>query len=74
MGLDRKVLLDKKMKELGQSCRELLLLDWSGIPQEEIAKILQTSHGYIRKRKSECVGKLTALIQQSPEFEDLMWD
>ncbi len=73
LGNARRALLDKKLEELGQSCKELLKLVWSGKPQEEVAEILHTSYGYIRKRKSDCIGKLTLLIQQSPEFGDLVW-
>lgn len=73
IGNSRRELFNKKLDELGQSCKELLQLIWSGKPQEEVAEMMQTSYGYIRKRKSICMGKLTLLVQQSSEFKDLLW-
>ena len=68
----RDFLLDKLVK-LGESCRQLLLLSWSGKPMDEVASILKVSYGYARKRKSECMAKLIRLVQQSSEFDSLKW-
>lgn len=70
---ERGTLLEQKFKELGDGCRELLELSWSGLAMDEVAKKLQNSYGYIRKKKSECMGKLIALIKKSPEFISLQW-
>ena len=61
-------LLDNKFKELGDSCKELLTYCISGKALEEIAKLMNTSYGYIRRKKSDCMGKLIALIKTSPEY------
>ncbi len=61
-------LLDNKFKELGDSCRELLTYCISGKPLDEIARLMDTSYGYIRRKKSDCMGKLVALVKTSPEY------
>ncbi len=70
---NRRKLLDNKLAELGEGCRELLRLSWSGKAMDEVAVILNNSYGYVRKKKSECLAKLAALVKSSPEFADLKW-
>ena len=70
---NRNILLAHKFKELGEGCRELLELSWTGISMMEVAKKLQNSYSYIKKKKSECMGKLIALVKKSPEFANLQW-
>lgn len=70
---DRGILLSQKFKELGDGCRELLELSWTGISMMEVAEKLQNSYNYIKKKKSECMGKLIALVKKSPEFSNLQW-
>lgn len=70
---NRNVLLAQKFKELGEGCRELLELSWTGISMMEVAEKLQNSYSYIKKKKSECMGKLVALVKKSPEFANLQW-
>lgn len=72
-GEARKYLFEKKLQELGDPCKKILQLAWSGKPLVEVAMMMQTTYGYIRKRKSECMGKLTVLVQESPEFANLKW-
>jgi RNA polymerase sigma factor (sigma-70 family) len=70
---ERRNLLLQKVKELGEGCRQLLELSWSGLPMDEVAKKLQNTYGYIRKKKSECMAKLIALVKASPRFANLQW-
>ena len=70
---ERYNLLEKSYSILGESCKELLKLAWSGKPLEEVARLMNNSYGYIRKKKSECAGKLAELIKQSPEYKTLAW-
>ena len=70
---ERGILLAQKFKELGEGCRELLELSWTGISMMEVAEKLQNSYSYIKKKKSECMGKLIALVKKSPEFSNLQW-
>ncbi|MBW3468500.1 RNA polymerase sigma factor [Arthrospiribacter ruber] len=70
---ERLTLLQSKLAELGESCQELLKLSWEGNSMEEVAKMLDFSYGYARKKKSECLAKLTKLVQSAPIFKALKW-
>ena len=67
----RKDLITKKFAELGESCKQILSLSWSGKSMEEVAGILNVTYGYARKKKSECMAKLIKLVKQSSQFKDL---
>jgi RNA polymerase sigma factor (sigma-70 family) len=68
---DRKSLLAQKLAELCEDCRKLLQLSWSGKPMEEVARILNITYGYARKKKSVCMAELVALVKGSPQFKML---
>lgn len=70
---ERRNLLLQKMKELGEGCRQLLELSWSGLSMEQVAAKLNNSYGYVRKKKSECMAKLVALVKAAPGFSTLQW-
>lgn len=70
---ERRSLLEKKFAELAEGCRELLKLSWSGKSMEEVAAALQVSYAYARKRKSECMGKLTDMVTASPDYKHLQF-
>jgi hypothetical protein len=38
---------------------------------EEVADFLGVTYGYARKKKSQCMGKLTQLVKNSNEFNQL---
>ena len=69
----RKNLVEEKLAELGEGCRELLTLSWSGKPLQEVATVLNFSYAYVRKRKTECMGKLIRLVKEAPGFSNLKW-
>jgi RNA polymerase sigma factor (sigma-70 family) len=69
----RKDLLRDKISQLGESCRKLLELSWGGKPLEEVAGLMNTSYAYVRKKKSDCVGKLVALVRNSPDYKILLY-
>lgn len=69
---NRKNLIELKLFDLGDSCRELLQLNWSGKKLEEIANLMKTSYAYIRKKKGDCMGKLVDLIKSSPDYKLLL--
>lgn len=64
-------LLHEKLSELGEGCRQLLKISWSGISMEEVAISLNVSYGYARKKKSECMSKLITLVKKSSAFNAL---
>jgi len=70
---ERNILLTEKFNEMGEGCKQLLELSWSGISLMEVAEKLQNSYNYIKKKKSECMGKLITLVKKSPEFANLQW-
>ncbi|MGN6436429.1 MAG: RNA polymerase sigma factor [Agriterribacter sp.] len=70
---ERSNLLMEKLAEMGESCKQLLKLSWSGISMDEVAKKLNVTYAYARKKKSECMAKLIGLVKQSPKFNSLKW-
>lgn len=64
-------LYELKFKELGEKCQELIRLSFKLSSMEEVAIKLNTTYAYVRKKKSLCLGTLTELIQQSPEYKKL---
>src|SRR5690606_32863173 len=70
---ERLQLLSEKIEELGDACRELLHISWSGKTMEEVAERMGFTYGYARKKKSECMAKLVALIKKSARFSTLKW-
>jgi RNA polymerase sigma factor (sigma-70 family) len=67
----RNSLFIQKLEELGESCRRLLRMSWSGCSMEEVAKALNMSYGYARKKKSLCMEKLIVLVKQSAAYNNL---
>ncbi len=67
----RRCLLNEKLAELGEGCRQLLHLSWSGKSMEEVAALLNVTYGYARKKKSECMSKLIMSVKQSSAFNAL---
>lgn len=49
-------------EKMGDACKEILRRYMSGEAQEIIASQLNVSYGYLRKKKSECMGALTKMI------------
>lgn len=64
-------LFELKFKELGLKCQELLKTSFKIKSMEKVAEILGVSYGYARKKKSQCMGKLTQLVKNSNEFNHL---
>ncbi|WP_298365271.1 sigma-70 family RNA polymerase sigma factor [uncultured Lutibacter sp.] len=64
-------LFESKFKELGQKCQELLKATFKIKKMEEVAELLGVTYGYARKKKSQCMGKLTQLVKDSNEFQQL---
>lgn len=64
-------LFELKFKELGEKCQELLKTTFKIKSMEKVAEILGVTYGYARKKKSQCMGKLTQLVKDSNEFQQL---
>jgi DNA-directed RNA polymerase specialized sigma24 family protein len=53
------------------NCKEVILKSLQKKPQEEVAEELGMTYAYYRKRKSNCMGELTTLVQYHPTFKEL---
>lgn len=69
---NRKNLIESKLADLGESCRQLLQYNWGGKKLEEIAELMKTSYAYVRKKKGDCMGKLVELIKSTPDYKLLI--
>jgi len=67
----KQTLFNDVFKELGKACQELLKATFKIKSMEDVAKHLNVSYAYARKKKSLCIGQLTKLVQASPKFKTL---
>lgn len=67
----RRRLFLKCFHQIGEKCKQVLELFFSKTPMKEIAKELETSESYIKKRKFACKEKLVSLIKNDPLFQEL---
>lgn len=68
---DRASLFNAMLKKMGDACRKLLKLSFSIKSMEEVARKMEVSYAYARKKKSLCVGKLTKMVQESAQYQTL---
>ncbi|WP_074409562.1 MULTISPECIES: RNA polymerase sigma factor [Aquimarina] len=64
-------LFKEMFDQLGKACRELLKVTFTTKSMEEVALKLGQSYGYVRKKKSLCIGQLTKLVQNTPKFNKI---
>ena len=65
-----KEILAQLLEELGTKCSQVLTLWAEGIPYEEIVQQIDTDNpGTARKRKHDCVERLTLLIEARPTLK-----
>ncbi|KAF2516112.1 RNA polymerase sigma factor [Flavobacterium foetidum] len=65
---EKQQLFDTMFQKLGEKCQEVLKLSFSLKTMEEVAAKLNVTYGYVRKKKSLCVGQLTQWIQEAKNF------
>lgn len=58
--------------KLPKTCREVLILHFRNHQNSEIARLLNLSEGYVRKRKSVCTRKMIDTIKRTGEYHRLM--
>ncbi|SHL61816.1 RNA polymerase sigma factor [Flavobacterium chilense] len=68
---EKQQLFDTMFQKLGDKCKELLKLSFEIKSMEEVAEKLNVTYGYVRKKKSLCVGQLTQWIQEAKNFKSL---
>lgn len=64
-------LFESMFDKLGDACKKLLKASFTNSSMEEVAKNLDISYAYARKKKSQCIGKLTQLITTTSKFKEL---
>ncbi len=64
-------LFDEMFQKLGEKCQEVLKLSFAIKTMEEVAEKLNVTYGYVRKKKSICIGQLTEMIQQSARYKSI---
>ncbi|EZH74315.1 RNA polymerase subunit sigma-24 [Aquimarina atlantica] len=64
-------LFKEMFDQLGKACKELLKVTFTTKSMEEVALKLGQSYGYVRKKKSLCIGQLTKLVQNTPKFNKI---
>ncbi|AXO81103.1 sigma-70 family RNA polymerase sigma factor [Olleya aquimaris] len=67
----KQALFNQMFQKLGAACKELLKATFKTKSMEEVAKSLDISYAYARKKKSLCIGQLTKLVQESSTFNQL---
>lgn len=68
---EKVLIIQKYCLKLGEGCKEILLLFFSGYSIKEIAKTKGLTDGYTRKRKFECQKKLIEMVEKDPIFIEL---
>lgn len=68
---EKQQLFDAMFQKLGDKCQELLKLSFEIKSMEEVAEKLNVTYGYVRKKKSLCIGQLTQWIQETKNFKSL---
>lgn len=68
---EKQQLFDAMFLKLGDKCQELLKLSFTIKSMEEVAEKLHVTYGYVRKKKSLCIGQLTQWIQENNNFKSL---
>ena len=57
---------------LPKTCREVLVLYLRNLQNSEIARLLDMTEAYVRKRKSVCTRKMIKAIRKTSEYHKLM--
>lgn len=72
---ERYRLFRKKFTELPDKCRRILSMTWhTDLKLEEIAKKLDFTYGYVRKRKALCTKQLTQLVRADVRYQELQFN
>ncbi len=67
----RNELFKEVFDQLGNACKELLKATFTIKSMEEVASKLGQSYGYVRKKKSLCIGQLTKMVQSAPKYNKI---
>jgi RNA polymerase sigma factor (sigma-70 family) len=68
---DKFEIIQAALQKVGEGCNELLKLSWKGLGMEEVGVQLNMTYAYVRKKKSECMGKLVDLVKKENNYQVL---
>jgi len=68
---EKENLFQEMFQKLSDACKDLLNASFKINNMEEVAKNLNISYAYARKKKSLCIGKLTELVRSSPKYNSI---
>jgi RNA polymerase sigma factor (sigma-70 family) len=68
---EKQQLFDAMFQRLGEKCQEVLKWSFTLKSMEEVAEKLNVTYGYVRKKKSLCIGQLTQWIHEHSSFKTL---
>ncbi|REE16871.1 RNA polymerase sigma factor (sigma-70 family) [Winogradskyella pacifica] len=68
---NKQALFNEMFQQLGDACKDLLKASFKIKSMEDVAKSLDITYAYARKKKSLCIGQLTKLVKASPKFNRL---
>ncbi|WMN10715.1 sigma-70 family RNA polymerase sigma factor [Marivirga salinae] len=68
---EKELLFQEMFQKLSDKCKDLLKTSFQINYMEEVAKKLDISYAYARKKKSLCIGKLTELVKSSPKYNSI---
>jgi RNA polymerase sigma factor (sigma-70 family) len=71
---EKEMLFQEMFQKLSSACKDLLKASFKLKTMEEVAKNLDISYAYARKKKSLCIGKLTELVKSSPKYNAIKKD
>ncbi|WKV10898.1 sigma-70 family RNA polymerase sigma factor [Marivirga harenae] len=71
---EKELLFQEMFQKLSDACKDLLKASFKLKSMEEVAKKLDISYAYARKKKSLCIGKLTELVKSSPKYDSIKRD
>lgn len=54
----------KAFDAMGDLCKDLLRLSWTGLNLKQIGQKLGKSHGYLRRKRPECVREFIAMVKE----------
>ena len=69
---EREALLWRHFDALGEGCREVLRRFFAGESMRHIAAQLDTSEGYVKKRKHVCKERLVAAVRADARYAELL--
>lgn len=62
-------ILNKKMEQLKEKCKEILKMVWKGFAYESIANELDISVKYVNRKKTDCRKELMRSFMNEPQYE-----